>query len=99
MNGFGNALDLDDLIIELTLPSLFILLPKEIAEAKEGKNLKKNENSIISNYDIYNFFQDLVGSNKYSQYGDSMFLNLVNMNRECLRDLTIGEKNCRCFNT
>jgi len=97
MNGFGNALNLDDLIIELNLPSLFILLPRYIADSKEGENLKNNENSIISNYDIYNFFQDLAATKQFSKYGDSMFNNLLIQTRLCLRDLTIADHNCRCF--
>jgi len=97
MNGFGNALNLDDLIVELTLPSLFILLPRKLADDLEGTNLKKNENSIISNFDIHNFFKDLAGTKDYSQFGDSLFNNLIIQNRQCVRDLTIADVNCRCF--
>lgn len=97
MNGFGNALNLDDLIIELNLPSLFILLPRAIADSQEGINLKKNENAIIANFDIHNFLRDLSGSRDYAQFGDSMFNNLLIQRRDCERDLTIAYKNCRCF--
>ena len=97
MNGFGHALDLDDIITELTIPSLFVLLPRKLADGKIGENLKKNENVLIGNYDIYNFLQDLSGNSIYSQWGVSLFYDLSNLKRECSKDLTISERYCRCF--
>lgn len=98
MNGFGHALELDDIITELTVPSLFVLLPRKLADGKYGENLKKNENVMIGNYDIHNMLQDLSGKSYYSRWGDSLFNDMSKKKRECKVDLLIADKNCRCFN-
>jgi hypothetical protein len=93
MNGFSEALNLEDIIKELVLPNLMVVAPREIADSGLGEQLKKNENVMIGAYDIHSFLQEISGARQFSRYGTSLMREIGN--RQCTH-LHVMEKMCRC---
>jgi len=65
MIGPYSALGLEDFLYEAVLPSLFMVLPKNAKDYNIIKeNLKHNENSMISPFNIYNTFNSILNDRR-----------------------------------
>jgi hypothetical protein len=78
---FYNLFQLQDIYVELRLPVLYILLPRDVADTN-GTQLAKNEQSLIGGYDIFNFWQVLSGAQSYHKGGRNIFESIP-ANRSC----------------
>lgn len=94
-----SILNLDDFYHELTLPTLFTILPTNIENYQEiRKNLKINEQSFISPFTLHNSFltvlnDDKVPMSKHDNY--SIFSKDIPIDRNC-NHLIIDNGLCRC---
>jgi len=94
MSGYGDLFKLDDIIKELTLPSLFILLPRNLAD-KYGDDVKSYENKLVTAFDIHDFMESVSGVEQFSLYGKTL-MKRTEEKRNCDKDPWIKEKWCRC---
>jgi arylsulfatase A-like enzyme len=74
MPGFYTFVDAEDFWIEKTLPSLFLMVPQEVAE-KYDDVLKSKENILLHPYDLHNTFLHLANApmTSYNDIGESLF--------------------------
>jgi len=90
MPGFHQILQTEDHMKEVTLPFLYILLPKKIKNfEKIRENLKHNENLFITPYDIHNTLLGTINTDErfYNSLGVDIFKNKLS-----------GKENCSKFN-
>ncbi len=71
--GFYTFVDAQDFWIEKYLPSLFLIIPHDVAKEND-EVLKEKENLLLSPYDIHNTFLHLANSPKmsYNSVGKSL---------------------------
>jgi hypothetical protein len=101
MIGFYNLYNCEDFIMEKTLASLFMLLPKEKVNKNFHDIMKNNEQVMVTPYDIYNTllnFVDMKHENQfYSKYGKSLFDKISGLERSCENyKLDLSDLWCRC---
>jgi hypothetical protein len=90
--------NLNDFQIEQTLPSLYMLLPKNIKGfEKIDKSLKSNENKMITTFDIYQTISSIVGNYKNSKSGENLFEKTKSGKSTNCKSLKISDENCRCM--
>jgi hypothetical protein len=68
--------------LEMWLPTLFIMLPRELADT-HGKNLKDKEQTLVNSFDLHNFFKGVSGLTNYAGYGKDLLLHDIEENRTC----------------
>ena len=68
MIGFYNIFQVEDFVLEKTLGSWFILFPKKGEIEKERLSLLKNQQRLVTPYDIHDTMLHLFGFEKGSQY-------------------------------
>jgi len=61
---------------ELRLPTLFLVLPRNLSDSTPGNILRQNEQRLIGSFDLHNFLGNLVGGNDMSRRGKSLFESL-----------------------
>ena len=85
MIGFYNILQVEDYVLEKTLGTWFMILPKKrnIYE----KNLENNQQRLVTPYDIYDTLLDIFGyqikDKVYSKKGKSVFDEINGLERNC----------------
>ena len=85
MIGFYNILQVEDYVLEKTLGTWFMMLPKKrnIYE----KNLENNQQRLVTPYDIYDTLLDIFGyqikDKVYSKKGKSVFEEISGLERNC----------------
>ena len=105
MIGFHNVMNVDDFVIEKTLPALYILHPDSFFRNnninKEGFDqiMKLNENIMITPYDIYNTILDLIGVNTFNKNGQSLLRKIEDGDkRNCKKyEQDMDKLWCRCM--
>jgi hypothetical protein len=94
-----SLLNLDDFYHELSLPSLFMILPTKMDKYSEiRKKLKINEQSFISPFTLHNSFVSLLNDNQvpFSSHDKySVFSNNIPGDRDC-NILRVENSLCRC---
>ena len=101
MIGFYNILQAEDYVLEKTLGTWFMLLPKK--KNIDETYLEKNQQKMVSPYDIHDTLIDMFGYHKkdnvYSRKGKSVYQEINGLERDCdyySQDITTVW--CRCFN-
>lgn len=96
MPGFVSMVDPWDWKIEKYLPMMFLVVPNKLKE-NYGQNLKHNEQSIVTPWDIHNFLLQAGGApiNAYNPYGTSFFKKIPNERFNC-RKFLIRDDFCFC---
>jgi hypothetical protein len=100
MPGFYSLIDAEDTWIEKTLPSLFMVVPQDIAN-KYNDILSAKQNFLLSPYDFHNTLLHLADAPKYAynNIGESFFLNTHDyVNRTCNSINVIDPAYCQCLN-
>ena len=100
MIGFYNVMQAEDYVLEKTLGTWFILLPK-IKNIDESF-LEKNQQKMVSPYDIHDTLLDMFGyqvkDNVYSRKGKSIYQEINGLERDChYYSQDIISAWCRCF--
>ena len=96
MPGFVSLMDPWDWKIEKYLPMMYMVVPEKIQKAY-GQNLKFNEQSIVTAWDIHNTLLQAGGApmNAYNPYGTSFFKKIPNERFSC-RKFLIRDDFCYC---
>jgi len=81
LNGLFYAIDFKEFMVNLKLPALFVVLPRDVADTHHD-TLKDNEQKLVGAYDLFNFMQELSGKERWSGNGLNL-LRYVPENREC----------------
>ena len=85
MIGFYNILQVEDYVIEKTLGTWFMILPKKINI--DEKFIEINQQRIVSPYDIHDTLLDIFGykleDNVFSRKGKSVFNKINGLERDC----------------
>ena len=85
MIGFYNILQVEDYVIEKTLGTWFMILPKKINI--DEKFIEINQQRIVSPYDIHDTLLDMFGykleDNVFSRKGKSVFNKINGLERDC----------------
>lgn len=85
MIGFYNILQVEDFVLEKTLGSWFMLLPK--MKNIDETYLEINQQRMVSPYDIHDTLLDMFGYNKkdkaYSRKGKSVYEEINGLERNC----------------
>ena len=85
MIGFYNILQVEDYVLEKTLGTWFMILPKKMNI--DEKNLEKNQQRLVSPYDIHDTLLDMFGyhfeDKAYSRKGKSVFEEINGLERDC----------------
>ena len=100
MIGFYNILQVEDYVLEKTLGTWFMLLPK--IKNIDEKFLEINQQRMVSPYDIHDTLLDMFGyhekDNVYSRKGKSVFKEINGLERNCdYYSQDIIPLWCRCF--
>jgi len=84
LNVFYYIFGIKNLDVELKLPHMYVLLPRNATEVY-GPKLKENEQKLIAGYDLYNFFQSVSGVQQYVTGGKDILggLGPIPENRTC----------------
>jgi hypothetical protein len=101
MIGFYNIFNCEDFVLEKTLATLFMLLPKDKIDDKLDEIIRKNEQTLVTPYDIHNTLLEILNinknSSKYSHHGDSFLERIPSMDRDCEKyKLDLSDIWCRC---
>lgn len=89
-----------DFQIEMTTPSLFMLLPKKANNYFDiDKYLKSNEQSMITTFDLYETWSSIVHKENNNRKGSDLFSNIKDIEVTNCDSLKIKPENCRCFKT
>jgi len=87
MIGFYNIFQVEDFVLEKTLGSWFILLPRKGEIEKERNSLLRNQQRYVTPYDIHDSMLYLFGFEKgseyHSRYGQSVFEDIDGLSRDC----------------
>ena len=102
MIGFYNIFQVEDFVMEKTLGTWLIILPKNSVNKKEDEILKKNQQNIVTPYDIHDTMLDIFKfekNTKYkSRYGQTVFEEINNLQRNCeTYKLDLQPLWCRCI--
>ena len=102
MIGFYNIFQVEDFVMEKTLGTWLIILPKNSVNKKEDKILKNNQQNIVTPYDIHDTMLDIFKfekNTKYkSRYGQTVFEEINNLQRNCeTYKLDLQPLWCRCI--
>ena len=85
MIGFYNILQVEDYVLEKTLGTWFMILPKK--SNIDEKNLEKNQQRLVTPYDIHDTLIDIFGyqlnDKVYSRKGKSVFEEINGLERDC----------------
>ena len=85
MIGFYNILQVEDYVLEKTLGTWFMILPKK--RNIDEKNLEKNQQRLVTPYDIHDTLIDMLGyqlnDKFYSRKGKSVFEEINGLERDC----------------
>ena len=85
MIGFYNILQVEDYVIEKTLGTWFMILPKKINV--DEKYIEINQQRLVTPYDIHDTLLDMFGyklkDNVYSRKGKSVFNEINGLERDC----------------
>ena len=85
MIGFYNILQVEDYVLEKTLGTWMMILPKK--RNIDEKKLEKNQQRLVTPYDIHDTLVDIFGyQNKdkvYSRKGKSVFEEINGLERDC----------------
>jgi hypothetical protein len=85
MIGFYNILQVEDYVIEKTLGTWFMILPKKINI--DEKFIEINQQRVVSPYDIHDTLLDMFGykleDNVFSRKGKSVFNEINGLERDC----------------
>lgn len=93
MIGPYSMMGLEDFLYEAVLPSLFFVLPKSGKDYDKIKsNLKYNENSMITPFNLYNTFNAIVNDRHNSYYS-------MESNEDILKDKISWSENCENFHS
>lgn len=97
MPGFYTFVDAEDFQIEKSLPTFFLLLPKDIAN-KHHKELKAKENIMITPYDMHNTFLHIINAplEARNNLGGSLFENIDHKKRDCDK-FNVRDPFCNCL--
>ena len=103
MIGFYNIFQVEDFVLEKTLGSWFILLPKKGEIEKERLSLLKNQQRLVTPYDIHDTMLHLFGFEKgsqyHSRYGQTVLEEVDGLNRDCdTYKYDLKPLWCRCVN-
>ena len=101
MIGFYNIFQVEEYVMEKTLGTWFLLLPKK--SNIDETNLKYNQQRMVTPYDIHDTLLDMLGyrydSKIYSKKGKSVFHKIDGLKRNCeYYERDIIPLWCRCFN-
>jgi hypothetical protein len=99
MPGFYSMIDAEDTWIEKTLPSMFLVIPQEIAN-KYDNVLTEKEHYLLSPYDFHNTLLHLSNAPKYAynKIGESFFTNNDDYKkRDCSSIKVIDAPYCQCL--
>jgi hypothetical protein len=99
MIGFYNILQVEDYVLEKTLGTWFMILPKK--NNVNEKNLEINQQRLVTPYDIHDTLLDMFGyrfeDKVYSRKGKSIFYEINGLERDCkYYSLDILPIWCRC---
>ena len=85
MIGFYNILQVEDYVLEKTLGTWFMILPKK--NNVNEKNLEINQQRLVTPYDIHDTLLDMFGyrfeDKVYSRKGKSIFYEINGLERDC----------------
>ena len=102
MIGFYNILQVEDYVLEKTLGTWFMLLPKN--KNIDETFLEINQQKLVSPYDIHDTLLDMFGYQKndidkaYSRKGISVYKEINGLERDCnYYSQDILPIWCRCF--
>ncbi len=100
MVGFYNIFQSEDYVLEKTLGTWFMLLPKK--KGIEEKFLEINQQRMVSPYDIHDTLLDMFGYQKkdkaYSRKGQTVYKEVNGLERNCdYYSQDIMPIWCRCF--
>jgi hypothetical protein len=108
MIGPYSAMELEDFVHELVLPSLFFILPKSMKDYEAVKeNFVHNENSIVTPFNLFNTFKAFVNDRKTAKYAfqdkNEIINNQISRDSDCGRFYSDDyyeniEFICRCKN-
>jgi hypothetical protein len=101
MIGFYNIYNCEDFIMEKTLASLFLLMPKEKVTTQFNTTLTNNQQVMVTPYDIHNTLLNLINmgdeNEYYSKLGKSLFEPISGLSRDCeTYKLDMSDLWCRC---
>jgi hypothetical protein len=97
MPGFYTFVDAEDFFIEKTLPSLFAVVPQDVANEYD-EIIKGKENMLLSPYDVHNTLLHLAGAPKmaFNNVGESIFKKSDDFEtRNCDR-FKVVDPYCQC---
>ena len=100
MIGFYNIFSVEDYVLEKTLGTWFMLLPK--SKNIDEKYLEINQQKLVTPYDIHDTLLDIFGyhqkDNVYSRKGKSIYTEINGLERNCdYYSQDIISLWCRCF--
>ena len=97
MPGFYTFVDAEDFQIEKSLPTFFLLLPKDLA-SKHEKELKAKENIMITPYDLHNTFLHMINAplEARNNLGGSLFEHIDQKKRDCDK-FNVRDPFCNCL--
>ena len=85
MIGFYNILQVEDYVLEKTLGTWLMILPKKINV--DEKNIEINQQRLVTTYDIHDTLLDMFGyklnDKVYSRKGKSIFSEINGLERNC----------------
>ena len=85
MIGFYNILQVEDYVLEKTLGTWLMILPKKINV--DEKNIEINQQRLVTPYDIHDTLLDMLGyklnDKVYSRKGKSIFSEINGLERNC----------------
>ena len=99
MIGFYNILQVEDYVLEKTLGTWLMILPKKINV--DEKNIEINQQRLVTPYDIHDTLLDMFGyklnDKVYSRKGKSIFSEINGLERNCdFYKLDLLPLWCRC---
>jgi hypothetical protein len=98
MPGFYTFVDAQDFWIEKTLPTLFLIVPQDVAKDYD-EVLREKENLLLSPYDIHNTFLHLANSSKMSHnnVGKSLFEKTNDREERNCDKFRVVDPYCQCI--
>jgi hypothetical protein len=98
MPGFYTFVDAEDFWIEKTLPSLFMMVPQDVAE-KYDEVIKSKENILLHPYDLHNTFLNLANAPKsaYNLIGASLFVKTDDEKERTCDKFNVLDPYCICM--
>ena len=101
MFGFNEIFRFEDYMLEKSLPSWFMLLPK-CNNNTEVEIIKLNQQKLVTAYDIHETLIDILNLDKNSNYrskkGKSIYKPINSKERNCnFYQKEIGSEWCRCL--